>query len=186
VSKDGEVAEIVREYHARVLGSMAGGAIDLAERRDRDGEQVVLKSATLLAETGSPSPYMPLGGTFHLRIGFECPQPIDDPTIGLGFDDSLGQRMLTVHTPTRAAAVDRLDGRCFVDCRIDRFPLAPGEYWVKIAVTAKSQYVDVVERALHFTVADGDAFGEGRGFAGGVCVAASTWGKTGDNHRDTE
>ena len=175
VLKDGTVSDIVREYHSRVLGAVGGGCTDLAQRRDRLGEQAVLKSATILDENGAPSAYVPLSGQFRLRTGFACPQPIDDPTIGLGFDDSLGQRLLTVHTPMRGEALARLEGECFVDCHIDGFPLAPGEYWLKIALSASNQELDMVERALHFTVTDGDAFGEGRGFSRGVCVAASQW-----------
>ncbi len=177
VLKDGSVPDIVREYHTRVLGDIGGGCTDLAQRRDRLGEQAALRSATILDAAGAPSAYVPLSGQFHVRIGFDCPEPIDVPIVGLGFDDSLGQRMLTVHTPMRTAALDRLEGQCFVDCRIDAFPLAPGEYWLKISLAGNNQEIDMVERALHFTVADGDAFGEGRGFSRGVCVAASMWSR---------
>jgi len=65
-----------------------------------------------------------------------------------------------------------------VDCVIDPFPLAPGDYWIKLALTVKGQEMDAVEQALGFSVINADAFNEGRGFHRGVCVAPSHWSIT--------
>src|SRR5262249_19162372 len=100
---------------------------------------------------------------------------IDHPTIGVGIDDTLGQRILTVHTPLARGAIDRLEGRCEVECRIPYLPLAPGDYWMKLALAVQGREVDSVDRALHFSGVNGDAFGEGRGHHRGVCIAPSEW-----------
>ena len=87
--------------------------------------------------------------------------------------------VLSCCTPLSTIAVRRLEGRCEVDCRIDQFPLAPGEYWLKLGMLAGGTVVDAVEQALHFSVIDGEAFGEGRGFDRGICVAPSKWSLVG-------
>jgi hypothetical protein len=74
-------------------------------------------------------------------------------------------------------AVERVDGRCEVDCRIESFPLAPGDYWIKLGL---NEYE--VERAFRFTVANGDAFGDGRGYLRGTCVAPSCWSLASGNY----
>jgi ABC-type polysaccharide/polyol phosphate transport system ATPase subunit len=119
--------------------------------------------------------FIPLGGPLCLRIGLDAPEPIRHPTIGVGIDDAGGQRVLTVLTPHSRVAVERLDGHCAVDCRIPLFPLAPGDYWVKVSVWARGTELDFEECALHVTVVDGELLSEGRGFQRGVCIAPSKW-----------
>src|SRR5262249_37786398 len=124
---------------------------------------------------GDPTNLVPASGLFHIRIGIDAPRPIPYPSIGIGFDDSTGQRTLTVHTPRSRVAVEGLEGRCLVDCRIAALPLARRVYWVKLALAAAGKEIDAEERALHFTVVDGELFGEGVGFHRGVCIAPSAW-----------
>jgi hypothetical protein len=76
-------------------------------------------------------------------------------------------------------AIEALDGPCAVECRVEQFPLAPGDYWVKLGLATVGEELDEVERALVLTVVNGDAFGEGRGIHRGVCVAPSRWSVVG-------
>jgi lipopolysaccharide transport system ATP-binding protein len=174
VVQDGEVSDLIDEYRRRTMASQASGGAPFR------GKGRMLRSATLLDTDGKPTNFIPLGGQFHLRIGLETPEPIGYPTLGLGIDDANGQRMLTVHTPQSRIAVERLEGSCAVDCRIAEFPLAPGDYWVKVALSAGGKEIDSEERALHFTVVDGEMFGEGAGFRRGICIAPSTWNLAGE------
>jgi lipopolysaccharide transport system ATP-binding protein len=169
VVHDGEVPQLVQEYRRVVLASHGRGEISF------QGEDRRLRSATLLDEGGRPTNFVPLGGRFHLRIGLQIPKPMAWPTMVLGVDDTMGQRMLTVRTPRSHAAIDEIAGPCAVDCRIADFPLAPGDYWIKVALSSQGQEIDSEERALHFSVVNAEIFGEGRGFSRGVCVARSSW-----------
>jgi lipopolysaccharide transport system ATP-binding protein len=166
---DGEVSDLIHEYRRRSLAlQLKGGAPFRGEGR-------VLRSATLLDAEGEPTNFIPLGGLFHLRIGLDATQPIFHPTIGVGIDDATGQRILTVHTPRSRVSIERLEGRDWVDCRIAELPLAPGDYWVKVALSTGECQIDAEDRALHLTVVDGEMFGEGTGFHRGVCIAPSSW-----------
>jgi lipopolysaccharide transport system ATP-binding protein len=172
----GPVSDVVREYHRRIADAHGGGGESLWGIEGPEREQKLVRAMTLLDEQGEPTNYLPLGGQLVLRVDLQVGEPLDNPSIGIGFDDTLGQRLLTVRTPLSAQAVARLSGRRQVDCRIPQFPLAPGDYWVKIAIGTATRATDSLERALRFTVTDGVAFGEGRGYPGrGVCVAPSQW-----------
>ena len=175
VVADGEVADLIAEYRRRIMTSPASrGAVSL-ERDRPDRADPILRSVTLLDESGKPTNDMPLGGLFHVRIGLRAPKGILYPTIGVCIDDSLGQRILSLHTPLNEDAIPEVAGDCEVDCRVERFPLAPGDYWVKLSILAMGNELDSVEQALHFSVNNGEAFGEGRGFHRGLCVAPSQW-----------
>ena len=172
--RDASVSEIVDDYRRNVFGEPKGVVLPLSEQREPDKAQRVLRSVVLLDGRGTPTNFVPLGGLFHLRMAFAVSQPIAFPTIGVGIDDTWGQRILTLHTPLATPAVERLEGKCLVDCRVENFPLAPGDYWIKVAVSAGDE-IDSEDRVLPFCVVNGDAFGEGRGFARGLCVAPSQW-----------
>jgi hypothetical protein len=103
------------------------------------------------------------------------PQHVDQPTIGLGFDDILGQRLLTIHTPRTKPTVRQVSGECAIECVVPAFPLAPGDYWVKLAFSANSEELDLLDRAFCIRVSENDAFGDGRGFTRGTCIADSRW-----------
>jgi lipopolysaccharide transport system ATP-binding protein len=169
IAADGDVSDLVGEYRRRAMSQQAARGAPFR------GAGRVLRSATLQDGGGQLTNYVQVGGLFHLRIGLETTDRIGYPTLGIGIDDTSGQRMLTVHTPLSRVAIEQLEGRCAVDCKIAQFPLAPGEYWVKIALASGGSAIDSEEHALHFTVVDGEMFGEGRGFQRGCCVAPSSW-----------
>jgi lipopolysaccharide transport system ATP-binding protein len=170
----GGVADMIAEYRRRTATSPANrGVVSLASRPGR--EEPILRAVTLLDDAGNPTNDMPLGGCFHLRIGLRTPRGIVYPTIGACIDDHLGQRVLSLHTPLNEGAIPEVTGDCTVDCRVEHFPLAPGDYWVKLSLLAMGNELDSVEQALRFRVNDGEAFGEGRGFHRGLCVAPSHW-----------
>jgi lipopolysaccharide transport system ATP-binding protein len=175
VAGDGPVGDLVREYHRRVIQPAEAPRVPLADR-DGPGRRVkVFRSAALLDERGEPTRWLRLGGTFRLRVELGPPQPLDGATVTVGIDDTLGHRLLSVLTPRTRPVLDRLAAAAVLECRVPNFPLAPGEYWVKLGLDCAGVELDQVERVLHFTVLDGDAFGEGRGFHRGLCVAASEW-----------
>jgi lipopolysaccharide transport system ATP-binding protein len=173
--REGGVQELIREYHRRIMPAVKHGATALAERDGPGRKEKVFHSLTLLNEAGQPSNYLPLGGSLRARIGLQAKRPIDHPTLTIGIDDTLGQRLLSLVTPVTKPFLRRLEGRCEIECRVDHFPLAPGEYWMKLGLAAGGAEIDDVERALPFTIVNANAFGEGRGIHRGVCVAPPQW-----------
>ena len=173
--RDGGVSELVAEYHRRVMSTQGGGSVAIADV-DAPGRTLkVFRAAVLLDDQGTPTSHVPLGGTFRLRLVLDTPRAITYPTITLGIDDTLGHRILSVCTPLSRPAIAMLSGPCEVECRVDNFPLAPGEYWVKLGLATVGEELDEVEQAVFLTVVNGDAFGEGRGIHRGLCVAPSRW-----------
>jgi lipopolysaccharide transport system ATP-binding protein len=174
----GEVVDLIAEYRRRNTAfPVCRGAVALDENRP-DRTEPIFRSVTLLDESENPTNDMPLGGRFHVRIALQAPKGILYPTIGICIDDSLGQRTLSLHTPLNEDAIPEVAGDCTVDCQVECFPLAPGDYWLKLSILSMGNELDSIEQALHFSVNNGEAFGEGRGFHRGFCVAPSRWSLT--------
>jgi lipopolysaccharide transport system ATP-binding protein len=175
IAGDGDVRDLIQEYHRRVLRPLAGAGGGLAERGGPGRTQKVYQSALLLDDRGEPTNFLPLGGEFHLRLGLDAAVRIEQPTLTVGIDDTLGHRLLTLQTPLTRPVLAEVRGACLVDCRVAPFPLAPGEYWIKLGLRTPAAEVDEVERVLHFSVTNADKFGEGRGIHQGLCVAPAEW-----------
>jgi lipopolysaccharide transport system ATP-binding protein len=175
VVHDGGVRELIAEYHRRVLDTQGETGANLDEVDGPQRLQKILRSCALLDENGEPTNFIPLGGAFHLRIGVDALHSLEFPTILIGIDDGMGQRLLSLQTPLSKPVIDTLSGKGVIDCKVAQFPLAPGDYWVKLVVHVVPDEVDSVERVLRFTVTEAEAFGTGRGFHAGMCVAPTHW-----------
>lgn len=175
VVRDGGVRELIAEYQRRVMSAHAGPEIAVADIDSPGRALKVFRAATLVDDDGEPTSHVSLGGTFRIRLTLDSPRTLPYPTITVGIDDTLGQRLLSLCTPLTNPAVESLSGPCEIECRVEQFPLAPGDYWVKLGLATVGEELDEVERAVFFSVLDGDAFGEGRGIHRGVCVAPSRW-----------
>jgi lipopolysaccharide transport system ATP-binding protein len=177
VANDGDVRQVVRDYRRNVLLPQAQEATDLRERARPKHYHRAFRSAVLLDDAGSTTSFVPLGGLFHLRIVLDTPIGLRSPKIFVGInDDVTEQRILSFRSHGRdGTALADLDGCYQVDCRVEQFPLAPGEYWLKLGLMDSDVEIDDLEQVLHFTVLDGEAFGEGQGFYRGLCIAPSRW-----------
>jgi lipopolysaccharide transport system ATP-binding protein len=175
VAMDGGVHELVQEYHRRVLHAHGEVGSALSELNSPTRTHKIFRSATLLSENQEPTNFMPVGGRFHLRLVLDAPITVEAPTVTVGIDDNLGQRLMSLQTPLTNPVLTRLQAPCVLDCVIESLPLAPGDYWVKLGFAAVPDEIDEIERALRFTVTEGDLFSSGRGHHRGACVAPSKW-----------
>jgi homopolymeric O-antigen transport system ATP-binding protein len=173
----GGVEAATRRYHEQVSHPQAHSAGDL---RPGNGISTIFKSALLLDDDGEETSFISVGERLHLRIRIDAKTPIATPTIGLGIDNQVGQRILSLHSPAVNSPIPRIDGATAIDCEIPWLPLAPGEYTLKLSLAVSGHEIDWVDHALHFSVADGNLFGQGRGAHRGYCVAPSSWSRLDD------
>jgi lipopolysaccharide transport system ATP-binding protein len=175
VALDGSVHDLVQEYHRRVLQAHGDVGSALSDLNSPTRVQKIFRSATLLGDTGEPTNFLPVGGRFHLRLVLDAPIAIEAPNVTVGIDDNLGQRLLSLQSPLMNPVLPRLQAPGVLECVVESLPLAPGDYWVKLGFSAVPDEIDEIERALRFTVTEGDLFGSGRGHHRGACVAPSRW-----------
>lgn len=133
------------------------------------------RGVELLDDNGVPCSAIPLGGCFRLRIQFTPSIPVSNPVFGLGIDGLAGGRVLSIHTPLSSPPVYRIEDPCSVCCEIMDFPLPPGMYTIKLDLEENRQELEAIDDVLQFSVLDADAFGDGRSFHRGTCIARSRW-----------
>ena len=165
---DGKTTDVIAHYRRSTFANARNAGVSLFKSSRH------FQHAELLDHDDRPTAFVRLGGRFRLRIRVQA-ERIVNPQIGIGIDSIIGQRMLTVLTPASRQPIGAIVGSKDIVCTIAQFPLAPGEYSLKLALTENGQELEAIESVVPFTVVDGDAFGEGRGFHRGVCVAPSEW-----------
>ena len=175
VKRHGPIAQVISDYESSIKRSNAAlcGKLDELERESRPCP--IFKAVCLLDDAGHPTSTLPLSGRCRIRIDIDTPIPLDSPRIGIGIDQLLGQRMMSFHSPlSDEDSFTRLERHRTVYCEIPWFPLAPGEYSIKLALTVKQIQLDSVEQALLFRVTESPRCE----FHRGVCVAPALWSAT--------
>ncbi|MBL8821549.1 MAG: ABC transporter ATP-binding protein [Planctomycetia bacterium] len=175
VAFSGDAKNVIDHYQRLNRTEYAEQTTDLREIETDRRERILFQSVYLLNDQQQAVESIALGDTLRIKIHIDPKGKLESPKVGIGIDDMLGQRLLTVHTPASQDVTSTIQSKCAVVCEIPNFPLAPGDYSMKLALTDRNCEVDAVEHAMLFTVQDAEQFGEGRVFHRGVCIAPSVW-----------
>lgn len=169
----GPTAEVTRAYRSRMPGYAGTGSVELTERDVRSRKRPVFRHADLLEPGGATTLTVSSGGAFLLRLTVDLPECADHPHFVVRIDDAHGNRAMTVRNHVSQNELGRMVGRCQIECRIERLPLAPGEYWLGLGYYVNEEIWDSLERILCFQVEEGHMTHPESAY--GLCVAPSEW-----------
>jgi lipopolysaccharide transport system ATP-binding protein len=168
------------QYYLNSLSTRSGSGhiVELdgvGERKSRQGAW--LKRMEFL--TGNDEPLnegLPIGSRLKMRVHFDLPKPTSNFNVGIGFDNSYGQRIFTAHTAFEPA---RWENECVggqtLSCDIPSFTLTPGEYGIKVWLEVNSSEADAIEDAVKLRVVESDFYGTGRVPWNGTFVLKQHW-----------
>jgi lipopolysaccharide transport system ATP-binding protein len=134
---------------------------------------------TLEFLTGDDEPLiegLPIGSRLNVKVHFDLPKPTANFHVGLGFNNSYGQRIFTAHTlfePNRWNT--ECHGHQVMSCVIPIFTLVPGEYAVKVWLEVNGSEADSIEDAAKFRVLESDFYGTGKVPWNGMFVLDHHW-----------
>jgi lipopolysaccharide transport system ATP-binding protein len=167
--KDGDIADVLSHYRHNAYNDI------VTTNRDHFHSSSYFESAYLIDSNGQPTNFITLGATFYLRIVVTPPRSISRAQIALGIDSITGERLLTMAMPRNRWADFSANGSSALTLQIADFPLAPGEYSIKLAIHESGRLLETVEPVVPFTVTDAEIFGTGEGFRRGRCIARGEW-----------
>jgi len=134
---------------------------------------------TLEFLTGNDEPLiegLPMGSRLKIKVHFDLPKATSNFNLGLGFNNSYGQRIFTAHTWFEP---DRWEAECqgpqVISCDIPSFPLVAGEYSVKVWLEVNSSEADSIEDAAKFRVLESDFYGTGKMPFNGMFALEHRW-----------
>lgn len=176
---DGNSKEAIQYYlNSLSVRSGTGHVVELEGVGDRRSIVApLLRRLEFLTENEQPlTEGMPIGSRLKVRVHFELPKPTASFNVGLGFNNSYGQRIFTAHSvfePTRWEK--ERQGHQILSCDIPSFTLTPGEYTVKVWLDLKSSEADAIEDAAKITVLESDFYGTGKVPWNGAMVLKHSW-----------
>jgi lipopolysaccharide transport system ATP-binding protein len=104
------------------------------------------------------------------------PELTEDFNVGLGFDNSYGQRVFTAQSqfqPGRAAQA-RVGPQVYT-CDIPSLTLTPGEYSLRVWLEINNAEADLINDAVRLRVIESDYYGTGKVPWNGAFVLKHRW-----------
>ncbi|MEO6569884.1 MAG: ABC transporter ATP-binding protein [Opitutaceae bacterium] len=141
------VEEAVKRYTE--IQQISPSAVDLSghSRHDTQGRDFRIRSIDI------PAPgVLRYGEPGYVDVRFTAKRSIQGFSVGLGFDTSEGQRILTLDSDTLVDAVDLESGEHCMRIGLDCWPLHPANYRVSVALIAGHNFLDTVSNAAIWEV----------------------------------
>jgi lipopolysaccharide transport system ATP-binding protein len=180
IAFEGTAKEAVLDYLGRVSGSRdsTGHIVDLAIASDRRFERVLLlKRLEFYTDDNRPlTNDLQIGAHLQVRIYFDFPELTEDFNVGIGFDNSYGQRVFTAQSqfqPGRSAQA-RVGPQVYT-CDIPSLTLTPGEYSLRVWLEINNAEADLINDAVRLRVIESDYYGTGKVPWNGAFVLKHRW-----------
>jgi len=152
--------------------------IDLRGALDRRSPQGKFLQAIELY-TGHDEPLVQglfVGGRLKVRVHFNLPFATSVFDVGLGFNNTVGQRVFTAHTLFEQDRDPSLvSGPQVMVCEIPSLTLVPGDYVLRVWLDVGNTEADLIDSAARITVLESDFYGSGMLRSDGMFVLDQRW-----------
>jgi hypothetical protein len=152
--------------------------IDLRGALDRRSPQgKLLRKIELYTDHEQPLlTEIKLGRYMKVRVHFSLPSATSAFNVGLGFNNTAGQRVFTAHTlfePNREQAA--VSGPQVLVCEIPSLTLIPGDYVLRVWLDIGNTEADLIDSAAQIRVLESDFYGNGKLPSDGMFVLDHSW-----------
>jgi lipopolysaccharide transport system ATP-binding protein len=177
---DGSAKEAIQLHTGMIFNTQSSEShiINLSGALDRRSAQGKFLQAIELY-TNHQQPLlrgMPVGASLKVRVHFSLPQPTSAFNVGLGFNNTFGQRVFTAHTlfePGIAHA--QIVGAQVAICEIPSLTLLPGDYVLRVWLDIGNVEADLIDSAARIKILESDYYGSGKLPRDGAFVLEQHW-----------
>lgn len=177
---DGSVKEAIQLHTSMIFNTQNSHShiINLTEALDRRSPQGKFLQAIELY-TNHQQPLLrgiPVGASLKVRVHFSLPHPTSAFNVGLGFNNTFGQRVFTAHTlfePGMDHA--QIVGAQVAVCEIPSLTLLPGDYVLRVWLDIGNVEADLIDSAARIKVLESDYYGSGKLPNDGAFVLEQHW-----------
>jgi ABC-type polysaccharide/polyol phosphate transport system ATPase subunit len=154
VRASGPAAEIAERYMNEVnLEALSSHAVALHSHRGGTGE-IRYAAVDLFRTDGTASSLYHPGDTLVVRAAYTAQSPIERPVFQLAIVDADSGMVVSTASTRPADVPATVTGSGAVECRIERLPLRPRQYVLRLSITDSMQLAsyDVVTAGPRFAV----------------------------------
>jgi lipopolysaccharide transport system ATP-binding protein len=180
IAFEGTAKEAVLDYLGLVSGSRdsSGHIVDLTTALDRRFARIpLLKLLEFYTYNDRPlANDLQIGARLQVRVYFDLPELTEDFNVGLGFDNSYGQRVFTAQSQFQPGRpMQARVGPQVYTCDIPSLTLTPGEYSLRIWLEINNAEADLINDAVRLRVIESDYYGTGKVPWNGALVLKHRW-----------
>jgi len=161
IVQSGTTADVVAGY---ISSAATRSGVTLGGRTDRQGDQKLkLTDIQFLTEDGTPTAVVQSGRAVEFSVGYVgSGAEIRNVVLSIDIFSQSGQCMIILNN--EMIGVEFVSGPQAgrFTCRVDRFPLSPGQYFITLFCSVNGSISDWVQQAAVLMVEGGDFFGSGR------------------------
>lgn len=161
VVQSGTTGEVVANY----LTSVATlSNVTLENRIDRSGDQkLTFTNIHFTSEDGIQTSIVQAGKAVEFSVGYRSTgTPLRHVSLSIDIFAQSGQCMLIMNNEMTGVDFETAPAVGWFRCRVDRFPLSPGQYFITLFCEVNGSISDWMQQAAVLTVEAGDFFGTGR------------------------
>ena len=157
----GNTSDVIAAYLSSFQLSSRATVVD---RRDRKGNgKVTFTDVEFLSETGTPVEVIQSGQDVVFSVGYKSSETnLRNVEVSVELVAQSGQCMLIMNSEMVGVTFDLIPSTGRFNCRIDRFPLSPGQYHLTLFCRINGSVADWVQHAALVIVEGGDFYGTGR------------------------
>jgi lipopolysaccharide transport system ATP-binding protein len=157
----GDTRDVIEAYLA---ASSASSATPLSQRMDRHGDgKLRFTEMELRLDKNTPTEVLQSGRDVEFLVGYSGNGTnLKNVHMSVDIFATSGQCMLILNSEMVGVDFESIPSTGRFSCRISRFPLAPGQYYVTLFCKVNGIIADWVQQAMLLTVEAGDFFGTGR------------------------
>jgi lipopolysaccharide transport system ATP-binding protein len=136
----------------------------LEHRTDRQGNgRLRFTDIEFRSDEGVPTAVVQTGKTLLISVAYtSTSDTVKNVEMSIDVFAQNGQCMLMLNNGMVGADFESVPGVGLFSCRVERFPLSPGQYPITLFCRANGTIADWVQQAALLTVEPGDFYGTGR------------------------
>jgi lipopolysaccharide transport system ATP-binding protein len=165
VAFNGGPSEAIDRYNraTQQIDSRPNHVLFAAQNSGQSLSRVQVTCVEVLTPDGIPKDSIRTWDSLIVRVHGRCSEVIDHAAVELEINSAAGDRMLHLSSqPDSNYPINLPKGRWIVDCCVDEWPLAAGEYTLGVNVTRPSiEYLWLGRDLAQFSVLPNDVFSSG-------------------------
>jgi len=162
IVEHGPPADVIANYLSSVESL---SVVSIGDRTDRRGNQkLTFTDIQLLSDDGTPTGFVQCGKDVEFVVSYRSADRADLRHVEMSIDifAQSGQCMLIMNNEVTGVDFEAAPAAGRFRCRVSRFPLSPGQYYITLFCRVNGSISDWVQQAVVLTVEAGDFYRSGR------------------------
>jgi lipopolysaccharide transport system ATP-binding protein len=162
IVEHGSPGDVIANYLSSVE-SLSG--VSISNRSDRRGDRkLIFTDLQFLCDDGTPTGFVQCGRDVEFAVSYRSADGEDLRNVEMSIDifAQSGQCMLIMNNEITGVDFASAPATGRFRCRVSRFPLSPGQYYITLFCRVNGSISDWVQQAAVLTVEAGDFYRSGR------------------------